>query len=318
MINTSLNLLKSWSSRPIWECDIIYRWINPTDGQIIHKNAPKTQLYYKSGNNVQRYRDNNELLYSLRSLKNIKGILNVHIIAKGSPPKWLNLNKDNIFWWDEDILVNKLANLYNIKNINIKSSEISKYCILFMKNLNERFIFMDDDYMIMPRVGEELTTALFFNENGIPIHPLKIKFSHRPMPFLKKSYMNELVNIGKNDMKLLLTAGYQRFKIDPFIYMSLNMANNGTVISINIPTIGTHHPMETHLKNIIKYHKYATYLHESKNVVYDFFKTIMRIKPYCICINDDWPWDKEGYQYNMTIVHKFLNITFPDKSIWEK
>ena len=57
----------------VLECDVVYRWYNP---QVAKKENVA---------NRQRYRDNGELRYSLRSFATVEGIRYFHIVSKGPP-----------------------------------------------------------------------------------------------------------------------------------------------------------------------------------------------------------------------------------------
>ncbi|KAL1519165.1 hypothetical protein AB1Y20_003425 [Prymnesium parvum] len=57
---------------------------------------------------LQRFRDNDELRFSMRSFADADGVQNFHVIARGDPPRWLNTSFPRIFWWDETQLLNRL------------------------------------------------------------------------------------------------------------------------------------------------------------------------------------------------------------------
>ncbi len=90
---------------------------------------------------INRYRDNNELKYCIRSIEKYLPNLNkIHIILGQNckPPDWLNLN-------NKKLNVIKESELYNPIQLN---SETKKLYYHKIKNLTEYFITFDDDFYL--------------------------------------------------------------------------------------------------------------------------------------------------------------------------
>ena len=86
------------------ECDAVWRWVNP------HSiNAEAATAIH----NVQRYRDNGELRYSMRSWAAVEGLRRLHTVAKGAPPSWLDASHPRIFWWNETMLLEQACRLHS-------------------------------------------------------------------------------------------------------------------------------------------------------------------------------------------------------------
>ena len=88
--------------------DVVYTWVNGSDREFLRQLS----LYQTDSSNqisANRFNDNNELLYSLRSLeKNAPWIRDVYIVTNGQVPKWLNLNNSRVHLiTHEDIFQNK-------------------------------------------------------------------------------------------------------------------------------------------------------------------------------------------------------------------
>ena len=77
-------------------CDVVYRWVNPSSITPSIANQIRNQ---------QRYRDNEELRFSMRSFAGMQGVRYLHTVAKGQPPSWLDVTHPRIFWWSETRLL---------------------------------------------------------------------------------------------------------------------------------------------------------------------------------------------------------------------
>jgi hypothetical protein len=215
-------------SERVWEADVVYRWKNPRSGS--------------SGEAVQRYRDNGELRFSLRSFGQMQGARFFHIIAQGPPPSWLNLSHPRIFWWNETTLLNDLRQERKIvKPLAVANSEPSKLVVARVPNLAPRFILTDDDYFLFPRHGS--STRLFFDESGVPIQTSKIMMSHRPIPFLRDAYRQAVRHEGDQTVTNLLTSGTAfngsdlRPEVDPLPRLCERMQQEGTAICHYMPKL---------------------------------------------------------------------------------
>lgn len=97
-------------------CDVVYRWVNPSS--ITPSIANKIR-------NQQRYRDNDELRFSMRSFAGMQGVRYLHTVAKGEPPSWLDVTHPRIFWWSETRLLNELRILRGIHSACSTASQPS-------------------------------------------------------------------------------------------------------------------------------------------------------------------------------------------------
>lgn len=75
------------------DIDIVYTWVNSNDAawQEKRREFAKQEMgedfTYRAGES--RFRDNDELRYSLRSLKNLPFIRRVFVVHTGAAPDWL-------------------------------------------------------------------------------------------------------------------------------------------------------------------------------------------------------------------------------------
>ena len=173
----SFDLIPKSNEVPL--CDIIYRWVDPL--------SVNQKLRHS-----ERVRDNGELRFSMRSFALLHGVRRFHIVGRGERPGWLVQHERVSFWRETELLQQLLAAL----NISIdatsvlSNSEVSKLVIPLVPGIAERFLLVDDDYFIIPQTSPQpqLSTRLFFDLAGIPLQPVFIRGSHRPIPMLRSAY----------------------------------------------------------------------------------------------------------------------------------
>lgn len=122
--------------------DVVYTWVNGSDREFIRQLS----LYQTDNPNqisVNRFNDNNELLYSLRSLeKNAPWIRDVYIVTNGQVPKWLNLNNSRVHLiTHEDIFQNK-------SHLPTFSSPAIESHLHRINGLSNMFLYINDDVLL--------------------------------------------------------------------------------------------------------------------------------------------------------------------------
>ena len=142
--------------------DLVYMWVDGNDpewrakrNQYINGGEKKTT----EGVNDARWRDNEELRYSLRSVEMYASWINhIYIITDGQSPEWLDVNHPKITIVDhKDILPADALPVFN--------SQAIESCIHKIEGLSEHFIVGNDDTMFV----RPTSPATFFNEGGSPI-----------------------------------------------------------------------------------------------------------------------------------------------------
>jgi len=309
-----------------WETDVVYRWKNPGEGS--------------HGEALNRYRDNGELRFSMRSFALLKGVRFFHIIASGAPPSWLNLSHPRVFWWNETALLDDLRQERGITEpLAVANSEPSKLVVARVPNLAPRFILTDDDYFIYPR--PDASTRLFFDEAGIPIIPQRIMMVHRPIAFLRDAYREAVRNESNETLAQLLTSGVAydgedlREVIDPLPRIAGRMREEGTAMCHYMPKLyaecsnSSKCIRETSMDFSTK--KKSEFAHfwlkrwEPTDGVYitpeqsaDFFATVEQEEPMTFCVNDDWPLDDKDYEASTEPFRAYVARVFPVAAPWEK
>jgi len=157
--------------------DLVYLWVDGNDKKWIAKKNKYQKNYKTESNNdtninvdetkcKARYANNDELLYSLRSIEKYAPWLNnIFIVTDNQIPKWLDTNHPKIKIIDhKEIIPNDFLPCFN--------SNILEHHMYKIPNLSEYFIYANDDMMINKLVKPED----FFTADGLPI----IKMKKRP------------------------------------------------------------------------------------------------------------------------------------------
>ena len=119
--------------------DLVYLWVDGSDENWAEAKArmisecTDTKLNSDSINSC-RFQDNNELLYSLRSVeKNAPWVNHIFIVTANQRPKWLNLNNKKVTVVNQDTIMDG----FSLPNFN--SCAIETY-LSKIPGLSEYFI----------------------------------------------------------------------------------------------------------------------------------------------------------------------------------
>ena len=89
-----------------------------------------------------RYRDNEELRYSLRSVWQFAPwIRNIYIVTNGQVPSWLNLDSDKIWVVTHEEIFQNVSHLPTFASPSIEAN------IHRIPGLSNRFLYLNDDVM---------------------------------------------------------------------------------------------------------------------------------------------------------------------------
>jgi len=141
--------------------DIVYTWVDDTDAEWIKKKEKRLQEYkeYVSPTALDKARfvNNNELLYSLRSvLTYLKGINNIYIVTDNQIPSFLDTKNKKIKIIDHKKIFKNSNHLPSFSSRAIDSQ------IHHIKGLSKRYLYFNDDFFI----GRANTMSLFFDTYG--------------------------------------------------------------------------------------------------------------------------------------------------------
>lgn len=143
--------------------DIVYLWVDGSDKKWLSQKRKWEQKFFQTPpcetgiSSSERYRDNDELLYSLRSVaQNAKFINHIYIITGfGQIPKWLNTDHPKITIVPHEQIIPADA----LPTFNSNSIEM---CIPNIPGLSEKFLLMNDDIFF----NRKLSPSFFFDRHG--------------------------------------------------------------------------------------------------------------------------------------------------------
>lgn len=137
------------------DIDLVYLYVNSRDEAWLARRRPYGE---DESNGVCRYRDNDELLFSLRSVeKYAPWIRRVHIVTDSALPDWMNTENPRLrIVRHEAILPPEILPCFNS---NVIESYLSK-----IPGLSEVFLYANDDMLF----GSAVTPEFFFRD-GRPV-----------------------------------------------------------------------------------------------------------------------------------------------------
>ena len=146
----------------VLKIDLVYLWVDGSDPVWL---AKKNAAMVADGRHlttaqvgVNRWRDNDELKYSLRSVEKFAPWINhIFIVTDGQRPAWLANNPRVSIIDQNDIVPPEYLPLYNSAALELFLYKIP--------GLSEHFIYSNDDEFI----GRPLAPGFFFDTNGNPI-----------------------------------------------------------------------------------------------------------------------------------------------------
>lgn len=186
------------STEPI---DAVYTWVNGSDPDFIQSLND-----YKRGSvQASRYRDFDQLLYSLRSIEQYAPwIRHVYIVTNGQVPYWLDLSFERVTIVTHDEIYRNRSHLPTFSSPSIETN------LHRISNLSERFIYLNDDISFINPVCPDD----YFNENGQKIYFFTSIFkghpsSHEIFNFQCPRYCENLADNGHCDPECnLFACGY--------------------------------------------------------------------------------------------------------------
>lgn len=142
--------------------DIVYTWVDGNDPQwrkkkdsYAPKKTPENSFEVMS---ECRFRDNNELLYSLRSVAKYAPWVNrVFIVTDNQVPSFIN--KENVTIIDHKDIFPSPSYLPSFNSCAIE------LCLSQAAEISEHFLSFNDDYML----GNNVSKSDFFDNSGSPI-----------------------------------------------------------------------------------------------------------------------------------------------------
>lgn len=140
--------------------DLVYTWVDDSDKKWLqkknkYKNLNKEELH-SSSMSLNRFRNMNELKYSLRSIeKYFLGYRKIFIVVDGQKPNWLKESKELIIIEHKDIFP-------DISVLPVFNSHSIESVLHRIKDLSEHYLYINDDIIF----GRSVDVSLFFPKKG--------------------------------------------------------------------------------------------------------------------------------------------------------
>lgn len=312
--------------------DLVYTWVDSSD-----ENWQKKKAEFEKANGlkpdklVSRYRDNDELKYSLRSVeKYVPWINHIYIITDNQIPKWLNTNNPKITIVDHSEIMPKEA----LPTFNSMAIE---YCMHKIPNLSEYFLYANDDMYFADFVAPDF----FYKNDGYPIcrfikapknatkpyqswvkkaqqlikekyHKKFTQYSHHCIDAYRKSTVNKCREVFKEEIDNVIHAHFRAYgHCQRVLYMYYACVTNQGHFKL-VSRIDPYLPFLKKIINFItkNYQKDTLKFYSSSKTIK---QDIKKYKPKLICINDS----SKVTEDDIMRAKGFLNDIFPDKSEFE-
>ncbi len=144
--------------------DVVYTWVDGSDAawkeQFLQERAKISDSSVKrGGDDPSRFRNMEELKYSLRSLHTyLPFVRHIFIVTAGQKPDWLQ-EHPQITVVDHRQIFADPAHLPTFNSCAIESQ------LHRIPNLSEHFLYFNDDFFILKQLGPEK----FFSSEGLPL-----------------------------------------------------------------------------------------------------------------------------------------------------
>lgn len=157
--------------------DIVFTWVDSNDETWKEKRLSTLKQLNKplpiDGTDNSRFRNNDELLYSLRSIEKFAPwVRKIFIVTDEQRPVWLNTNNPKVQIIDHKKIFANTSALPTFNSMAIESR------LHHIDDISEHFIYFNDDFFL----GSECTPDYFFNEYGQPY----VFTNWRKVPYIKR------------------------------------------------------------------------------------------------------------------------------------
>lgn len=318
--------------------DMVYLWCDGNDPNFKARKNKYLGIDRISDDNEEatgeeRFFDNEELRYSLRSLEKYAPWINhVYIVTDRQIPRWLNLNYEKVSIIDHSqIMPREVIPCFN--------SAVIEYFLPFIPNLSEKFLYGNDDMFfggdVLPkdffekekpivrvkkvRVGklEEYSTLHVYNYYGTVLNSLVLlnntykkheyyELHHNIDAYTKSAYMEALKRYDA--------------ELKQCIYNRFRSANDLQRILLNLDMVYSDKAI---LKIVTDPRPWRQRLHFFKKIYWESYcgedtstkarKKIIKYSPKLFCINSGENCSREA----KIKAKEFMESLFPNKTKFE-
>lgn len=310
------------------DIDMVYLWVDGNDSvwRKKHDAFCGNASYNAETNGENRYANNDELRYSLRSIEMYAPwIRKIFIVSDNQVPGWLNTYSRRVVIVDHtDIMPTESLPCFN--------SCLIEHFIYRIPGLAEHFLYSNDDMYI----NRKVTPDDFFTREGYPI----IRF--RRMPFrdlwwtfrekvrnkhlsnyrktlvysaflVKGKYGKYYTGLPHHNIDAYLKSDYQRLVEDvfnkEFSANNKNKVRNDNDVNRSIIAYATLAEKRGKLRYVTEKESMIVKIHKESN-----YKRLEKYRPMFFCMNDS----EYATEQSRTMAKAYLENRFPDKSDLEK
>ncbi len=348
MLNICNYKIDTLETDMVKKIDIVYLWVDGSDADWAkQKNIWFERVFgigktYKSAGAVERFRDNDELKYSLRSVaENVPWINHIYIVTGfGQVPNWLNTKNPKITIISHEQIMPK-------SSLPTFNSSAILMCIHNIPGLSEHFLLSDDDMFF----NKKVKPSYFYDKHGRSI--VNYNKHHGFIKDISKwrssvdEYTKSLINAAqlvkdvcgktvyiarpshgidpyiKSSMKECISNSLIKNKVDETINYKFRNENEISRWLFNLYDYMTNRAVMKHChpyksKHFLDFiynaiHWYS--IRRSPVFCEDAFVLQKSIKhSVCFCINDSYKSGETVLKHNAD----FLQNRFPNKSEFEK
>ena len=160
------------------DMDLVYLYVNSRDEAWLKR---RRQYPTEGCNSIARFRDNDELLFSLRSVERYAPFIRrVYIVSDSAMPEWMNTEHPRLrIVSHSEIMPQRILPCFNS---NVIESHLSK-----IPGLSEVFLYANDDTLF----GNTVTPEFFFRDGKPVIRMLETNFDpDRPNDHFEEAIAN--------------------------------------------------------------------------------------------------------------------------------
>lgn len=308
--------------------DAVYTWVDGADPQFAKEFDKYYALEKPPGdpNNYHkhRFRDSEELRYSLRSLEaNASWINKVFLVTNGQIPSWLNVKHPRLRLVKHSDIFPDQSHLPTFSSLAIETH------LHRIKGLSKRFLYFNDDMFL----GKKTTPADFISQDGKPkirVEPWILPESHQEndLTFKWLAFNHNLLRNYFGDFKFVMLAHapclFDRQSIIEVQEIWKNEFLNGSAMRFRTPNSAALYVLYPHYEAFAKRVELVEEVSENCSLVMikeplelsvQELEKIKYDRPQFFTINDNWHGDSNEKHI---VVHKFLNDYFPKPSSFEK
>ena len=317
------------------DIDVVYTWVNGADLKFqdrLQKYLPKTSTSPDQAiTGSKRFRDNDELRYSLRSLETYAPWFHkVYIVTNGQIPEWLDTSNNRVSIVTDDMI---FPNKSDLPTFNSTANEINLHRI---PNLSKKFLYLCDDYFF----GRATSKNDFLTPEGQIIYFQQIQLHSNMNEGLVHdrayAYTQNLVEKlwSKSQPRLLPAHSPQLYDRDIITHLEQMIpdefreasshkfrAGNDLSLKVLYSFFMLEHPEQRDLneakilKDFSHDYSFVSLGGRPLRMLYFFWK-IKILRPKFFCINDDLG-DVPANHKILLYLRKFLRSYFPHPSSFE-